>query len=418
MVGLLRNPIALFLCFILLVSTASAAAGWLQVVGAGNYAVNIHNENMVSSSDAGWRYKADTSNGGLLINMYERASHGVTGAGSYSVSDDFSVPTGKTTSKVMLALQGVRSFNRATPLNPFFVIIGISHHNATYDGPDHWQPAIKWFTIAAPAGGWHNMSRDLPAANTNPTSTGLIPGAYDWFELDVSDVNNGKGLGEGHYWFTIQGEVEDYSTFDSSAHEWTIGNNYAIGVSLGRINLPDGGVLQGKNPGFGSAAKLPYSTNGTRLFAYTQEYNPSSFPSVIWKRTPACAYDPSGACDLTALVFLWTDVTAGDATVFQGTLPPPSCTRNAVVYKSSTAEPSQYRLPAYACPGKYYDYTDPAMVSSNSVPAGAAPISGPAVKPATTSVMPLPVSTNACPPGVAFRQTALALLLLWSVLSL
>lgn len=415
MLGLLHNPLALFFCFILLVSTARATAGWLQVVDAGNYALNIHNENFESHPEAGWRYKEDTSNGGFLINMYERASQGMTGYGSYSVSDDFSVPAGKTTSKVMLALQGVRSFNLAKTLNPFFVIIGISHHNATHDGPDHWQPAIKWFNLTAPAGGWHNMSRDVPASNTNPTSTGLIPGAYDWFELDMSDVNGGQGLGEGHYWFTIQAKVKDYSAFEGGA--WTIGNNYAIGVSLGRINLPDGGVLQGKNPGFGSAAKLPYVSSGTSMSYYILDYPESFKEKVEWKRTPTCAYDPSGACDLTALVFLWTDVTTGDANVFQGTLPPPSCTRNAVGYTISTAEPSQYKLPAYACPGKYYAYTDPATVSSNSTPASA-PISGPVVKPATTPVMPVPVPTNACPPGFHLTPIALTVLLFWAVLSL
>jgi hypothetical protein len=357
--------ISLALLIVLLVNTTGAVPGWLKVVGAGDYMLNIQTRDFTSDTTAAWYYASDPSNG-LLENLYERASQGVVGGGDYSVSDDFTVPAGKVAQTVMLALQGVRSFNLATTLNPSKVIIAIMYHNSTYDGPDHWRPALKWFDITAPAGGWHNMSRDVPASNTNPTSTGIIDGAYDWFALNVSDLNGGQGLGEGHYWFSIRATVQDHSAYDSTTNSWSIGNNYAVVMSYGVINYPDGGVIQGNNPGFGSAAKLPYSYGSTGSCVI--DIDPKYSSSLTWTRTSTCAYDPSGACDLSMLVFLWTDVTVSDKNVFQGTLPPPSCKRNTVPYARSDAEPNLYLLPAYACPGKYYVYTDAisSQVSSSS----------------------------------------------------
>jgi hypothetical protein len=403
---LVRYRVILCITLLGLFSLARASQGWLRVVGAGDY------KNIVTSAgnwffpygEVGQNYHDNPAPDGSYFNEYELASKGGRVSDAYSIADDFDVPPGKSTSKIMVAVQGGRSFSPVNTSNPSLMTISLIEHNASTNTPNHWKPPVRLFKFTAPVGGWHNMSFDNLTVLPLYTSTGFVPNMFDWFELDVSDLNNGAGLSAGKYWLDFKTLVSDNSYYDKNTNTWTSGNNYVIAMSYGYINTGPQTRIPGYNPGFGLRAKIPYiylnRTGQTDKVSYENNnltlYNTTMLTNdrtVLWRDSTTCQYDTSGAaCDISMNVFLWTDVAPGDANAIQTPLPPPTCVRNSVPWPSTWWSMDKITPPNFGCPSLYYDYTDPSMGPPFVMPS-------PTATPSTTSTTTGPTPTARTPPA-------------------
>lgn len=379
--------VAFLCCFALVYATK----GWYRVVAAGDY-TNIFNSPVgprpiFDYGVVGENYKTEpTTPEEGYRNEYEIASKGNSMRLHRSIADDFDVPNGKRASKIMVAVQGGRSYSPYNASNPSLMTISLIEHNTTTKTPDHWRLPIKIFRFTEPMRGWHNMSFDDLSALPLGRSTGFVRGMFDWFELDVSDLNNGTGLSPGKYWLDFKTIVSHNSVFITADNRWSSGNNYVIAMSYGTIVRGSTGLrIYGINPGFGLRAKIPHITAAT---AYENDgyilgtHSVMGPDAVSWRDTTTCQYDTTDAgCDISMNVFLWTDVTIDDANWTQVSLPPPTCVRNSVPWPSAFWSKDKIAPENFGCPSRYYDYTDPSM--------GPSPVTVPSSS--TDGVSPVPI---------------------------
>ena len=239
-----------------------------------------------------------------------------------SVADDFEILPNTSCARLLVALESLRGFSdngygegqgdncsgRATQCtfnrtrNPDSIQLAISQHNVTSNSPNNIP--LARFILKNPVGNWSNMTNSL---KTDIAGYHTAPQSLDWFDLDLSNINNRTGLNPGKYWLiVIQADIEMRTVyFPQTVTAFT--NDYTIAIvtdSTGyMVNYGLPAIQPGVGDSFGSDANgwIPYTCADTinvgikcgmamQLVGYCSTTNPSVTPLNVPMPPPVCTW--------------------------------------------------------------------------------------------------------------------------------
>ena len=285
----------------------------------------------------GWGYAPSNGPGyGIDISIDQSGTTQFT-AYAGSVADDFPIPTGRSCNKLYVVFDGMRYFSTTyvqdtatgpnvslpdNPRNPVKLRFGILHDNATTHDRPASMPAIIWLDVSAPVGNWSNITNFA-----NGAFLGTRIGLLDWFELDLSTLNNGQGLGTGRYWLVMSAYTYAngvYTHLDTSLAKYFFYNFYTIGYTTALAGLPMYG------------APLMRPDNNFRTFYTDDGVNGTLIPSWDkWTKSRCPPIDPNCGVSMTIIGSCTSDGT--ETNVYRDPLPPPICVQSAAYYRDTSA---------------------------------------------------------------------------------